>query len=108
MILLAGRLTPTVAHARPETLAAIVAEQPSDIGVNCGRTQWGRICRDSAPLYAYWRDYSGITSYVTEAKFARYLVRCNEQAKLLYVNDALDTSQEIFDRCMKRELTRAE
>lgn len=101
-------LAPIAAHARPETLAAIVAEQPSDIGKNCGRTQWGRICRVAVDLYAYKRGYDGVTSYVTEAQFARYLVRCNAQAKLFHVDDALDTGQEIFDRCMVSELTTAE
>lgn len=121
LTLIAGCISPIrLAHAETDTLASIVASGPAykpgkdaefdhAYGIDkvrCGYTQWGQICAHGGLRYSYSGKYG--RSDITETQFARYLTRCNAQAKLLHVNDALYTGQEIFDRCMVGELTRAE
>lgn len=55
--------------------------------------------------FAWQRGAADWRFNIQAAQIDRSSVRCVAQAQLFYVNDALNTQQELYDGCMQRELS---
>lgn len=68
-------------------------------GTNFGGTlcAWGGMYK--------WTAESGAVTLHRAEQIDRRSVRCVERSRLLFVNDALNTRQELYSQCMRLELS---
>lgn len=73
----------------------------------CTDQSWGgQLCGNPGErLYTFYPRGPGTSSnMVTVAQIERVKTRCDYEAKTFFVDDALQTRKEIFDKCMNYEL----